>query len=316
MKIALFGGSGFVGRNLLPELTGRGHSCVVLTRDPERCRELRLHQGVELRRVNSGDDEALVAALEGCDAVVNLVGILNEKGRSGKGFYRVHVGLVEWLLEACHKAGVERFLQVSALNADTDDPEASHYLKSKGEAERVIRKSGIGYTIVRPSVIFGAGDSFFNRFAGLLKWTPILPLACPGARMQPVWVGDVAEAITLMLESPEAAGSAYPLVGPRQFSLIELVRFTASAIGKRRWVVGLPNALSRLQGLVFDFVPGKPFSSDNYRSLQIDNVSEENALPDFGIDPRPVEGLVCHYLGGSSRQQRLDAIRKAPRGRL
>ncbi|MDX1556863.1 MAG: complex I NDUFA9 subunit family protein, partial [Xanthomonadales bacterium] len=293
---------------------GRGHRCVVLTRDPERCRELRLHPGVRLRRTNPSDTGSLAEALHGADAVVNLVGILNEKGRSGKGFHRFHVELVERLLEACRQAGVNRFLQVSALNAGIDDPNVSHYLKSKGEAERVIRESGIDYTIVRPSVIFGVDDSFFNRFAGLLKWIPVLPLACPGAGMQPVWVGDVAVAITRMLESREAIGQVYPLVGPKRYSLIELVRFTASAMGKKRWIVGLPDPVSRLQGLVCDFVPGKPFSSDNYRSLKIPNVSDENGLPEFGIDPRPLEGLVRHYLGGSSHQQRLDAIRKRSRG--
>ncbi len=316
MKIALLGGSGFVGRSLLPELAGRGHRCVVLTRDPERCRELRLHPEVQLNRVNAGDLESLSRALDGADAVVNLVGILNERGRTGKGFHRFHVELVERLLEACAKAGVGRFLQVSALNAGIDHPQVSHYLKSKGEGEKRIKASGIDYTIIQPSVIFGDDDSFFNRFAGLLKWLPVLPLACPDARMQPVWVGDVTAAIAAMLESDKAVGQVYPLVGPRKYSLIELVRFTASAMSKKRWIVGLPDSPSRLQGLVCDFVPGKPFSSDNYRSLQFDNVSDENALPEFGIDPRPLEGLVRHYLGGSSRQQRLAAIRKRARGRF
>lgn len=315
MNIALLGGSGFVGRNLIPALTARGHECVVLSRDPERCREIRLLPGVRVVRANPHDLSSLAAALEGADAAVNLVGILNESGRGGKGFHKAHVGLVENLLAACEEAGVERLLQVSALNAGIDHPEASHYLKSKGEAEQRIRASGISHTIVRPSVIFGAGDSFFNRFAGLLKWLPILPLACPGAKMQPVWVGDVVAAMAIMLESREARNQAYPLVGPRQYSLIELVRFTAAALGKKRWVVGLPDAVSRVQGLVCDFVPGKPFSSDNYLSLQIDNVSSENALPAFGIEPRPIEGLVRSYLGGSSRQQRLNSIRRRTRDR-
>jgi NADH dehydrogenase len=217
---------------------------------------------------------------------------------------------MEKLLGACSKAGVGRLLQVSALNAGIDAPNLSHYLKTKGEAERLIRASGVPYTIVQPSVIFGVGDSFFNRFAGLLKWLPALPLACPKARMQPVWIGDVVQAMALMLERRDAIGKAYPLVGPRDYSLIELVRFTASALGRKRVVFGLPDILSRLQGLVCDFVPGKPFSSDNYRSLKIDNVSAQNGLLKFSIDPRPIEGLVKSYLRGSGRQQRLDAIRQ------
>jgi uncharacterized protein YbjT (DUF2867 family) len=313
MKIVLVGGSGFVGRTLLSVLSARGHHCTVLSRDTERCRELRLLPGVRLQRANPYDPEALTNALKGTDAVINLVGILNERGRSGKGFERTHVSLVENILAGCESAGVRRFLQVSALNAGTDNPKASHYLRSKGEAEQRIRDSGLAYTIVRPSIIFGVDDSFFNRFAGLLKWLPVMPLACPGARLQPVWVGDVADAIARMLETREAVGQVYPLVGPRDYSLIELVRFTARAIDRKRWIVPLPDFLSKFQGLVCDFVPGKPFSSDNYRSLKIDNVSASNALPAFGIDPRPLEGLVRSYLGGSSRQQRLDAIRRTRR---
>lgn len=310
MNIVLLGGSGFVGRNLLPALTARGHSCTVLCRDIQRNRELRLWPGVRLQQVNPYDPEALTVALAGADAVINLVGILNERGRNGKGFKRAHVELVEHLLKACRETGVKRLVQLSALNAGTDDANASHYLKSKGEAERLIRESGVTYTIVQPSIIFGEDDSFFNRFAGLLKWVPALPLACPDARMQPVWVGDVAEAIAAMLETREAAGQVYPLVGPKAYSLIELVRFTASASGKKRWIIPLPDFLSRLQAMVCDFVPGKPFSSDNFRSLKIDNVSSENALPHFGIDPRPLKGLVKSYLGGSSRQKRFNAIRR------
>jgi NADH dehydrogenase len=265
---------------------------------------------VKIRRVDPYDPETLTNALSGADVVINLIGILNERGRAGKGFHRAHVTLIENVLSAGKAAGVGRLLQVSALNAGIDEPGASHYLKSKGEAEQRIRESGIDYTIVQPSIIFGVGDSFFNRFARLLKWLPVLPLACPKARMQPVWVGDVALAIARMLDSGESVGKVYPLVGPRVYSLIELVRFTAKAIGKMRWIIPLPDFLSRFQGLVCDFVPGKPFSSDNFRSLKIDNVSRTNALPTFGIDPRPLEALVRSYLGGSSLQRRLNAIRR------
>lgn len=314
MNIALLGGSGFVGRNLLPVLTARGHRCVVLSRDIQRCRSLRLWPGVALKQVDPYKPEALAAALEGCDVAINLVGILNERGRSGKGFEKAHVTFAENLVEACKAAGVGRLIQISALNADTDQPRASHYLKSKGAAEQRIRDSGIAYSIVRPSIIFGVDDSFFNRFAALLKWLPALPLACPKARMQPVWVGDVAAAMARIVDDRKAVNQVFALVGPREYSLIEMVRLTARATGKKRWIIPLPDFLSRLQGLVCDFVPGKPFSSDNYRSLKIDNVSSENALPGLGIEPRPLEGLVKSYLGGSSRQRRLDAIRRT-RGR-
>ncbi len=316
MKIVLLGGSGFVGRNLLSALTQRGHQCTVLSRDPERCRDIRLMPRTTLRRTNPYDVEALTEAVDGADAAINLVGILNESGRSGKGFERAHVELTQNLVQSCEDAGVERYIQVSALGADTDSPEASHYLRTKCRAEQVVRDSRLRYTIVRPSVIFGVNDSFFNRFASLLRWVPVLPVACPNALMQPVWVGDVAEAVCRMLETPESIGQAYPLVGPGKYKLIELVRYTAKVIGKKRLIFGLPDFVSRLQGLVFDFIPGKPFSSDNYRSLKVDNVSAANALTEFGIEPRPVEGYVRNYLRGSSRQQRLSDIRGGTQYRI
>lgn len=311
MNIALLGGSGFLGRNLLPVLTGAGHRCTVLTRDPERCRDLRLQPGATLVRSNAFDVDALAKQLEGHDAVINLVGILNESGRSGKGFEKAHVTITNNLLEAGKQAGVKRFIQVSALGANTDSPQASHYLKSKGEAEKLVKKSPLETTIFRPSVIFGRSDAFFNRFAAILKWVPVLPLACPNAKLQPVWVGDVVAAISRSLDAPETVGKAYPLVGPTVVSLIDVVRFTARSTGRKRLIIPLPDFLSRLQGLVCDFVPGKPFSSDNYKSLKIDNVSKKNGLKDLGIDPRPMQGYVSAYLAGSSRQQRLDAIRRA-----
>lgn len=309
MNIVLLGGSGFVGRNLISALAQRGHDCTVLSRDTERCRDLRLLPRVRLLRADPYDVESLTKAVAGADTAINLVGILNESGRSGKGFERAHVQLTENLLQACADSGIERYVQISALGADSEDPDASHYLKTKSKAEQLVRDSKLKYTIVRPSVIFGVGDSFFNRFASLLRWTPILPIACPDSLMQPVWVGDVAEAICRMLESPGSIDQAYPLVGPEKYKLIQLVRYTATAIGKKRLIIGLPDFASRLQGLVFDFIPGKPFSSDNYRSLKLDNVSDKNALPDFGIEPRPLKGYVRDYLCGSARQRRLNSIR-------
>lgn len=310
MNIALLGGSGFVGRALLPELTDAGHLCTVLTRNPERCRDIRLLPGVSLQYANPYDADSLIGALAGHDCVINLIGILNESGRSGKGFEKAHVTLTKNLLKACEEAGVTRLIHVSALGATTDSPQASHYLKTKKKAEKLVKKSAIDSTIFRPSVMFGEDDSFFNRFASLLKWLPVLPLACPKAMLQPVWVGDVAAAIRKSIDSPETIGKAYTLVGPTEVSLIDVVRFTARTTGRKRLIIGLPDFLSRLQGLICDFVPGKPFSSDNYRSLKIDNVSKVNDLKKLGVDPRPMTGLVSTYLAGSSRQQRFNSIRR------
>jgi uncharacterized protein YbjT (DUF2867 family) len=212
MRIVLLGATGFLWHHLLPALTSAGHHCVVLTRYPPGCRELAVTPGVEICQADIFDQDQLSTHFAGAGAVFNMVGILNEAGRKGKGFTRAHVDLVETAISACTRAGVERFIQVSALNAGKG---SSHYLVSKGRGEDLLRAAkGLDVTIVQPSVIFGEGDAFFNRFAGLLKFAPFLPLACPEAKLQPVWVGDVVAAMTLALEDPETFGKTLPMVGP------------------------------------------------------------------------------------------------------
>ena len=313
MRIVLLGATGFVGHHLLPALSAAGHHCIVLSRYQPGCRELALIPGVELRQANVHDPESLISHMQGADAAVNMVGILNESGRNGAGFRKAHVELVEKLIAACRAAGVRRLLQVSALNAGQGD---SHYLISKGQAEDLIRSAvDIDSTIVQPSVIFGMGDEFFNRFAALLKLLPVFPLACPAAKMQPVWVGDVAAAITAALDDSESIGKTLVMVGPKEFSLKELVERAAAMAGLKRKVIGLPDVLSRTQAAMMDFVPGKPFSSDNYRSLQIDNTSVENSLWRFGIRPRSIESVAAECLGQSVHQQQLDRCREQGAGR-
>jgi NADH dehydrogenase len=308
MRIVLLGATGFVGHHLLPALSAAGHDCLAFSRYPMGCRELSIIPRVELRQADVYDQDQLAGSFRGADAVINMVGILNESGRRGKGFHKAHVEIVERVIEACGSAGVRRLVQVSALNAGNGK---SHYLRSKGEAEERVRSaSDIDGTILQPSVIFGAGDSFFTRFAGLLKVAPVLPLACPNARMQPVWVGDVAAAVTAVLGDQSTVGETLVLVGPRDYTLRELVEFTACTLGSRTRIVGLSDGLSRLQGRIMDFVPGKPFSSDNYLSLQTDNISPHNDLPRLGIKPRAIESVVPGYLGISPRQQRLYACRR------
>jgi len=308
MQIVLLGATGFVGRHLLPELAAAGHSCLALSRYRPACRDLAVIPGVEVRQADVYDEDQLKRCFDGADAVISMVGILNESGRKGKGFNRAHVKLVGTVIDACRACGVHRLLHVSALHAGKG---RSQYLISKGQAEDLIRAAqDIDSTIVQPSVIFGDGDDFFNRFAGLLKLTPVMPLACPDAKMQPVWVGDVAAAMTKALADPDTVGKTLMMVGPDAFSLRELVELAAAAAGLKRRLIGLPDGLSRLQGRLMNFVPGKPFSSDNYLSLQVDNTSEENSLWRFGIRPRSVASVLPEYLTGSPRQHRLDQCRK------
>ncbi|WP_334132016.1 complex I NDUFA9 subunit family protein [Silanimonas lenta] len=309
MKIAVLGGTGFVGRALLARLAAEGHALTVLSRNPHAHLDRLLPPGTQVACGDVYDPEFLKARFQGQDAVVNLVGILNERGDNGRGFQRAHVGLTKLVVAACQLAGVCRLLQMSSLNAGRGE---SFYLKSRGEAEAVVKASGLDWTIFQPSVIFGPGDGFFCRFAALLKLSPVLPLARAGTRFAPVFVGDVAEAMRRSLHDRRTMGQVYELYGPEVFTLGELVRLTARQLGLTRLVLPLPDALGRLQGLLFDFVPGKPFSSDNYRSLKLDSVGAIDGLHQLGIPPTRIGQQLPAILGSpAGKQPRYDRYRAA-----
>lgn len=311
------GGSGFLGSRLVAHLANAGHAVTVPTRDPERCRHLRLLPTVRIVHADIHAPGVLESLLRGADAAINLVGILNEAGRDGAGFRRAHVELTRRLIQACGTAGVDRLIQVSALNAaspDASNPATSHYLRSKGEAEALVRAAGLRWTILQPSVIFGPGDSFLNRFAGLLRVIPLaLPLAMPQARFSPVHVADVVEAIARVIREPAAVGRTYQLCGPDTFTLHELVGMVAGMLGLRRWIIGLPGPVSRLQAAIMDFVPGKPFSTDNYRSLLTGSVGSTAGLRELGIQPRALRASLADALGGAGLPGIRDSYRMQAR---
>lgn len=311
MRIVLVGASGFLGRYLLSALVADGHHCVVLTRAAARLGEIGLLPGVELVQADVYDADALATRFKGAGAVVSMAGILNESSRGGKGFHKVHVETVEAIIRACDLTGVTRVLHVSALHAGKG---SSYYLKSKGEAEGLLKEAdSLNVTLFQPSVIFGRGDSFFNRFATLLRLSWVIPLACPKARLQPVYAVDVAAAMTAALDDPMTHGENYELGGPQSYTLKELVAWTASNMGLRRWIIGLPGPLSATMAAWMGLMPGKPFTLDNYRSLQTESTTEQNGFAYFGIVPRSVETVVPDYLAGSVQQRRLQAYRRQPR---
>ena len=306
-RIAILGGSGFVGRRLVQALAGQGQEVTVFSRNLAAHHERLLPPGVRLQQLDVYDEVALATALAGMQVVINLVGILNERGNDGQGFHRAHVQLTQGLIRACHAAGVPRLLQMSSLNAGRG---SSYYLKSRGEAEAAVRASGLQWTLFEPSVIFGAGDGLFCRFASLLQLAPVLPLARAQTRFAPVYVGDVVEAFLRCLDNPASIGETYELYGPEIYSLAEIVRLCARQLGLRRWVIALPDVLGRLQALACDFVPGKPFSSDNFRSLLIDSVGGIDGLHRLGIEPARVSRLLPSILGHvDDRQTRLARYR-------
>lgn len=299
LNVCMLGGTGFVGRSIAARLSRAGHRVRVPTRFLMRHRDILVLPGVVLVEGDVHDRDFLRRAFEGMDVVINLVGILNERGRSGAGFERAHVELAAKVAEACRESGVPRLLHMSALGAAPDAP--SHYLRTKARGEDAAHSAApeVHVTSFRPSVIFGPRDSFTRRFAALLRLAPgVFPLACPDARMQPVYVEDVAHAFVAAIDRYRTFGARYDLCGPRAYTLREIVEYIAALTGRRVRVVGLGPTLSRLEAAVMEWVPGKPFSLDNYRSLTVDSVcTGADALRQvFGIEPMPLERVAPGYL--------------------
>jgi len=292
--VLILGGTGFVGRHLVEQLLRERCRITVLSRGVDPIKKQLLSRDASLIEGDVGNPDFLRAVLDDVDAVVNLVGILNEQGDSGAGFEHVHVELLDALIEAMRDMGVMRLLQMSALNAGTGQ---SHYLESRGRAEQKVRASKLSWTLFRPSVIAGPGDGLFCRFDQLLRYAPLLPMGRANARFQPVWVGDVAQAFVNALNDDSHIARSYNLVGPDVMSLGEIVRATAKARGRLRAVLPLPDALGKLQADIGEFLPGKPISRDNWRSLQSDSTSVENGLLKLGVTPTPVLPRLPEILG-------------------
>lgn len=295
LRVAVLGGSGFVGHSLCLRLAEAGHSVRVLSRRREQHRDLLVLPTVQVIDADVHNPAVLKREFAGCDAVVNLVGILNESRRQT--FERVHAELPAKVVQASRQAGVSRLLHMCALHASVDAP--SEYLRSKARGEKIVLDAAadLRVTSFRPSVIFGPRDSFTNRFAKLLRLLPgVFPLACADARLQPVYVEDVTRAFVLALERHDTFGQRYNLCGPRVMTLQETVEQIAAELGLKRRIVPLGDRLSRLQAGLLQFAPGKPFTPDNYRSLQVANVCEGPFPTLFGIVPSRFEDILPLYI--------------------
>jgi uncharacterized protein YbjT (DUF2867 family) len=312
LSIVVLGGTGFLGTRLVARLIKDGHQVTVLSRDRELHKHLLVLPGLTLENCDVYQEAQLSERLRGSDVVINLVGILNERWFGGAGFRRAHTELTQHVLNAARSAGVKRLLQVSALKAAADAP--SYYLRSKGEAEKLIRdrNTALDWTIFQPSVMFGPGDSFLNRFAGLLGAIPLVfPLARPNARLQPVAVDDVVNAMRLCLHGGASSRQTYELGGPQVYTLREILSLVAKLTGRRRWIMGLPNVLGRMQAFFLNFVPGRPFSSDNYKSLKVDSVCSEDGFSKLGIKPQSMAASARLFLGAQEDNARLSQNRAA-----
>lgn len=309
-NLCVLGGSGFVGGHLVTHLANAGRRIKVVTRHRERHKALQVLPTVNVVEADIGEQGVLEHEITDCDGVVNLVGILN--GGEAE-FQAAHAELPRRIVDACRKVGVPRLLHMSALNADPNGP--SLYLRSKGQGlQAVLQAEDVSVTAFCPSVIFGPDDGFINRFATLLKLSPIIPLACPDARFAPVCIDDVVSAFATALDDPATFGRAYELCGPRVYTLKELVRLIAQTAGQKRLIVGLPDGLAKWQARLLQYAPGQPFTPDNYQSMQVDSVCRSDGLGELGIAPRSLEiFLERHLQRKDARAYRYNAMREAAR---
>jgi uncharacterized protein YbjT (DUF2867 family) len=307
-SVCVIGGTGFLGRHVVEHLTAEEVFVRVPTRRRERAKHLILLPTVDVVNMDVHDARALGRLIAPVDAVINLAGVLHEGG--GQTFERVHVELPRKIVAACREHGVKRLLHVSALKATLDAPSA--YLRSKAEGESQIRSAqatGLQTTVFRPSVIYGREDHFLNLFAKLARLLPVLPLGCPDARFQPIFVEDVARAITQSLGDAHTFGQTFNLCGPRAYMLRELVEFVCRTIGVERKVIGLNPTLSMLQALVLEHLPGKLMTRDNVHSMRVDNTCAGPFPEVFGFTPTPLEAVVPTYLAGKMPRMRYDRFR-------
>jgi len=308
-RLVVLGGTGFVGRHLVPRLAADGHRVVLLSRNREQHRELGVLPGVHVRTADVHDPATLQRELSDADAAINLVGILNPHGIHN--FEHVHVALVEKLIEACRASGVTRLHQMSALKAGQG---LSLHLKSRGQTEARVRQSGLDWTVYQPSMMFGEGDRLVSRFARRLRQMPVLPLARARARLAPTWVGDVATAIARCVRNAALGRQrCFELYGPDVLSLGEIVRLIRTASGRRTPVLDLPDSLGRLQAQLAELLPGKPFSLDNFRSLRTDSVGKHDGYATLGITPQPLMPWLPRLLAAPARQRRLSVARSLRR---
>jgi uncharacterized protein YbjT (DUF2867 family) len=290
-NMLLLGGSGFIGKQLAFALANRGWRVSVPCRRPHRHRALLVHPNIRLFEANITDRAELKALCQGQQAVINLVGILNER-RKGD-FRRYHVDFVKAVVEACSAGGIKRLLHVSALGADQATG-SSLYLRTKGEGENLLHtfgQRGLNVTSFQPSVVFGKDDDFINRFAGILSWyAGYFPLACADSKLAPVYVGDLIAKITNSIDDRESFGRRFPVCGPEVFTLRQILELIITTLRLPVRVMSLGKGMSRLQALVLQNLPGKLFTMDNYRSLQTDNICQDSDLCDTSLR-RYVDGL-------------------------
>ncbi len=293
-QVCVLGGSGFVGSAIVRQLSLAGYGVKVLTRRREASKHLILLSNVDVIECDVMDDAALAKALKGEDAVINLIGILHNSKKAS--FNAMHAELPARLVKLCVKLGIKRLVHMSALQASQQAP--SDYLKSKAEGESAVLRANknLDVTVFRPSIIFGRGDGFINLFATLVKLLPVILLAKPNAKFQPIYVEDVAHAFVASLDNVDTYGKAFDLGGPKVYTLRQLVAYVADTLGKKRPIIGLNNMLSYLQAFAMELLPVKLMTRDNVRSMEVDSICVTSFPAFLDFQPVALETIVPDYL--------------------
>ncbi len=278
-NVILLGGSGFIGNQLAFALANRGCQVTIPCRHPHRQQSLKVHPNIRIVEAQVLESDQLNLLCKGQDAVINLIGILHE--RRDNDFREVHVNFIKSLVTACTRNNIRRLMHISALGADQASG-SSLYLRSKGESENLLHTFGqkdLQVTSFQPSVVFGKNDQFINRFASILKLSPVLfPLACPNSQMAPVYVSDLVSRMVAALDDRSSHSKRFSVCGPEVFSLQQIVELIIKSTGSSCRVLPLGNRMSKLQAVILQYLPGKLFTMDNYRSLQTPNICSESDL--------------------------------------
>jgi uncharacterized protein YbjT (DUF2867 family) len=311
-KVLLLGGSGFVGTYIVNRLSQRGIEVTVPTRRRERTKALIMQPGVTMPEADIRCEKTLTELMRGQDAVINLVGILHSRDvvlPYSHDFAEAHVELPKKIVAACKATGVRRLVHMSALNADPKGP--SEYLRSKGDGEAVVlaAKNDLDVTVFRPSVIFGLGDSFLSMFASILKKVPFFPLGFGHARFQPVWAADVADAFVESLNDVATYGQTYELVGPKTYTLRELVDYTKELSGSTARIIPLSEGWAFLQAGLMWLAPNPMLSPDNLRSMEKDSVAEPGSIQPANWRPTALEAIAPTYIALKTPKGKLDSFR-------
>ncbi|MGE0610710.1 MAG: complex I NDUFA9 subunit family protein [Hyphomicrobiales bacterium] len=300
--VTIFGGSGFLGRHVVQAIARTGARMRIAVRRPDLAQHLQPLGGVgqiHAVQANLRYPDSVRHAVEGADVVINLVGILFESGKQN--FNDVQARGAEAVAKAAKAAGARALVHVSAIGADPDS--AAEYARSKAAGEKAVLKAFPGAVILRPSIVFGPEDDFFNRFAALARMSPALPLIGGGrTRFQPVYVGDVARAVTAVIEGRAKPGAVYELGGPEVASFADLMRTMLRHVTRRRLLVPMPFWIARLKARFLQLLPSPMLTVDQVRLLETDNVvsplaqSQKRTFEGLGIEPQPMDAILPSYL--------------------